>query len=253
MISIIIPALNEENYLPLLLESIKERSGRRSGSDSVTFEIIVADAGSEDRTIEIAKKHNCKIVEGGSPAKGRNEGAKVAIGDLLLFLDADVILPEKFFEKTLKEFKKRNLDVATFCLEPQTKRKTKKFLFDIFYNWPILVFEKILSHASQAILIKKTFHERLGGFDEEIKFAEDHSYVRKAKKSNPTGSRFERQGNFGILRQVRVLSSLRRFEKDGWILTYLKYIFAEIYMIIFGDIKRDIFHYRFGHYRDGDF
>ena len=48
-------------------------------------------------------------------------------------------------------------------------------------------------------------------------------------------------------------NTLRRFKKDGWILTYLKYIFAEIYMIIFGDIKRDIFNYRFGHYRDGDF
>jgi len=237
MLSIIIPALNEEKYLPLLFGSIKKQDFDGE------YEIIVADAKSGDKTIEIAKNYGWKVVKGGLPAEGRNEGAKVAIGDLLLFLDADVILPEKFFEKTLKEFKKRNLDVATCCLEPQTKRKTQKFLFDIFYNWPILVFEKLFSHASQAILIKKALHERLGGFNEEIKFAEDHSYVRKAKKI----------GNFGILRSVRVISSLRRFEKDGWILTYLKYIFAEIYMIIFGDIKRDIFNYRFGHYRDGGF
>lgn len=233
MISIIIPTLNEEKFLPLLLESIKKQNFDGE------YEIIIADANSEDKTIEIAKKFGSKIVKGGLPAEGRNEGAKVAIGDLFLFLDADVVLPEKFFEKTLKEFKKRNLDVATCCLEPWAKRKTKKFLFDIFYNWPILVFEKILSHASQAILIKKALHEKLGGFDEEIKFAEDHSFVRKAKKI----------GNFGILRSVKVLSSLRRFEKDGWILTYLKYILAEIYMIFFGDIKKDIFKYKFGHYK----
>ena len=231
MLSIIIPTLNEEKFLPFLLKSIK----KQCLSD---YEIIVADGDSEDKTIEIAKSYGCKIIKGGSPAIGRNEGAKKASGNLLLFLDADVVLPEKFFERTLKEFKKRNLDVASFCLEPQTKRRTQKFLFDAFYNWPILVFGKILSHASQAILVKKDIFQKLGGFDEEIKFAEDHSFVRKAKKI----------GNFGILRSVKILSSLRRFEKDGWILTYLKYIFAEIYMIIFGDIKRDIFKYKFGHF-----
>jgi len=231
MLSIIIPTLNEEKFLPFLLKSIK----KQCLSD---YEIIVADGDSEDKTIEIAKSYGCKIIKGGLPAIGRNEGAKKASGNLLLFLDADVVLPEKFFGKVLEEFKKRNLDVASFCLEPQTKRRTQKFLFDAFYNWPILVFGKILSHASQAILVKKDIFQKLGGFDEEIKFAEDHSFVRKAKKI----------GNFGILRSVKILSSLRRFEKDGWILTYLKYIFAEIYMIIFGDIKRDIFKYKFGHF-----
>lgn len=236
MLSIIIPTLNEEKYLPSLLESIQKNLTTRPG----LVEIIVADAGSKDKTIEIAKEYDCKIVKGGTPAKGRNKGAKTAEGDLFLFLDADVILPEKFFERALKEFKERNLDVATFCLQPQTKRKTKKFLFDVFYNLPILISEKILSHASQAILVKKDIFQKLGRFDEEIKFAEDHSFVRKAKKI----------GNFGILRSVKVLSSLRRFEKDGWVKTYLKYILAEIYMIFFGDIKRDIFKYKFGHFKE---
>jgi len=234
--SIIIPTLNEEKYLPFLLESIKRAITTRPG----LVEIIVADANSKDKTREIAKNYGCKIVEGGdSPTIGRNEGAKVARGDLFLFLDADVVLPENFFEKTLNESKERNLDVATFCLEPQTKRKSKKFLFDVFYNWPILIFEKILSHASQAILVKKGIHKEVGGFDEEIKFAEDHSFVRKTKKV----------GNFGIIRSVKILSSLRRFEKDGWIKTYLKYILAEIYTIFFGDIKKDIFKYKFGHFK----
>ncbi len=102
MISIITPTLNEEEYLPLLLESIKRQ-------DFKDYEIIVADAGSKDKTLEIAKKFGCKIVPGGLPAKGRNAGAMVARGDLLFFLDSDVVLTKKFFEKTLAEFNKRCL------------------------------------------------------------------------------------------------------------------------------------------------
>jgi len=231
MISIIIPTFNEEKYLPSLIDSVKKQ-------DYNDFEIIVADADSEDKTIEIAENFGCQITNGGLPAKGRNEGAKIAKGNLLLFLDADTILPEDFFERALKEFKERNLDIASFCLEAKTKSKFKKFLFNAFYNFPILILEKFLAHGAQAILVKKEIFEKIGGFDEEIKFAEDHSFMRKAKKF----------GRFGILRKVRVFSSLRRFEREGFVKTYLKYLLAEIYMIFFGDIKKDIFKYKFGNF-----
>jgi len=82
MLSIIIPTLNEEKYLPFLLSSIKEQNFK-------DYEIILSDAGSEDRTIEIAKSYGCRVVKGGLPAKGRNQGARAAAGDLLLFLDSD--------------------------------------------------------------------------------------------------------------------------------------------------------------------
>ena len=95
MISIIIPTLNEEKYLPLLLASIKNQAFKE-------YEIILADAGSKDRTVEIAKQYGCRIIPGGSPSKGRNEGAKVAKGELLFFIDADAVLPPKFFEKSLR-------------------------------------------------------------------------------------------------------------------------------------------------------
>jgi len=82
----------------------------------------------------------------------------------------------------------------------------------------------------------------LGGFDEEIRLGEDHDYVRRAKAI----------GKFGILRLGRVSSSVRRFEKDGWLRTYLKYLLAELYMILFGSVKSDVFKYRLGHYKEKD-
>ena len=99
-LSIIIPTLDEEKYLPMLLHSIEEQSFR-------DYEIIVADAGSCDKTLDIAKEHHCRVVAGGLPAYGRNKGADIARGNLLLFLDADVVLPKDSLTKVLEEFKKR--------------------------------------------------------------------------------------------------------------------------------------------------
>ena len=89
MLSIIIPTLNEEKYLPPLLDSIKKQ-------DYKDYEVIVADAGSKDKTVEIAKKYGCKVVKGGLLPAGRNRGAEASKGDLLLFLDSDIILPPHF-------------------------------------------------------------------------------------------------------------------------------------------------------------
>ena len=102
MLSIIIPTKNEEHYLPKLLDSIKKQEYK-------DYEIIVADGGSNDRTKEIARKYGCKLVKGGLPSVGRNNGAKVAKGYLLLFLDADFILPEGFLKNLVQEIKKKRL------------------------------------------------------------------------------------------------------------------------------------------------
>jgi len=226
-LSIIIPTFEEEKYLPLLLGSIKKQNFNCS------YEIIVADAGSIDKTVAIAKSCGCRVVKGGLPARGRNEGAKVAKNELILFLDADTILPENSLENFILEFQKRNLDIAGFSLKPWGENKFLKFLYNFFYNWPILILEKILPHNAGATLVKKELHQKIGGFDEKIKFAEDQSYVRKAAKF----------GRFGLLRSAKIFYSQRRFEKEGWFKTYFKYLLAELYLIFFGQIKSNIFKY----------
>ena len=233
MISIIIPTLNEEKYLPLLLDSIK----KQLLDWQENYEIIVADAGSKDKTIEIAKKFNCIVVKGGLPAKGRNEGAKIAKGDLLLFLDSDVILPESFFKNSLEEFNSRNLDIAGFCFSFPFKEDVFHYLLD-FYNKMVVAIEKKKPFPIIAVLIKKNLFKKIGGYDETIKLSEDREMGERAIK----------YGKFGIIKSEKVFISDRRFKQDGWMATITKYILSEMHTLFIGPIKSDIFNYKFDHY-----
>lgn len=232
MLSIIIPTLNEEKYLPVLLKSIREQDF------SGDYEIIVADAGSKDRTLEIAKSFGCNTVKGGLPAKGRNVGAKASKGELLLFLDADVTLPGSFLENSLNEFKRRRLGVASFFLIPQTKKRIVKTGFNFLYNHPIKISEKFLAYGAMGILVKKDIFEKAKGFDETIKLAEDQYFMRQAAKL----------GKFGIIRSAKILINLRRFETDGYLPTLLRYLVCNLYMFSGKPARSGIFRYKFDHY-----
>ena len=226
-LSIIIPTLEEEKYLPLLLQSIKEQ--KFSGK----YEIVIADAGSQDKTVEIATNYGCKIIKGGLPAKGRNEGAKIAKGELILFVDADAILPKDSLDGFILEFERRNLDTAGFLLQPCGNDKWFRLLYNVFYNLPVVLLERILPHSVGTMLVKKDFFQKIGGFDEKIILAEDHIYCRKAS----------RYGKFGIIKSYKIYHSQRRLERDGIIKTYLKYLLGEAHLIFEGPIRSDIFQY----------
>ena len=128
MISIIIPTLNEEKYLPKLLGCIRNQAYKN-------YEVIVADAGSKDKTREIAKKHGCRIVKGGMPAVGRNSGARIAKGSILLFADADIQFDKNFLKNAVNEFEKRNLDVAGCYIYPLGRNVIDKLFFAVFNLW----------------------------------------------------------------------------------------------------------------------
>lgn len=229
MLSIIIPTLNEEKYLPRLLDSIKSQ-------DYVDYEIIVADAGSIDRTVAIATSYDCQVVLGGLPAKGRNEGAKVAKGDILLFLDADVVLSPHFLKNAAAEFSERKLGVAGFFIKPLDGKKFDAFLYYCF----TLFMEKtgMFYWAAMAIMCSKKVHDQIGGFNETIAFGEDISYVRSAAKVS----------RYGFIAQPFYVS-MRRYKRDGRI-TYIKYGIGLFHILFLGPITSKIFQYRFNHYKD---
>ncbi|MEK7124638.1 MAG: glycosyltransferase [Patescibacteria group bacterium] len=235
MISIIIPTLNEQEYLPKLLDSIKSQ-------DFSDYEIIVADAGSVDKTIEIAKNYGCIIVKGGLPAKARNSGAQIAKGDILLFLDSDSILSSyDFLSNSLDEFRKKNLGIAIFRLSPISRKIFDKISYWIWNRWIILV-KNFFPHGAGAFLVKKSLHQSTGGFNESITFAEDQAYVATLSKN----------AKFDVIKKNPALISVRRFDKDGRIKTCIKYILADFHILFFGPVKSDIFKYKFGHYKNGN-
>ncbi len=226
MLSIVIITKNEEKNLPKLLTSIKAQ-------DFKDYEVIVSDADSTDKTRDIAKKFGCKIVKGGLPARGRNNGARASKGDLLLFLDADVVLPEKFLSKNIDEFNRRRLSGAT----PLYISEENTFLFRLNYNiWNLIdiVTSYFYPHASGfCIFVKKKVFDEIGGFDETVNVGEDHDLAWRISK----------KGKFRVLKSVPVIASVRRFKKEGILKLSLKYLYAEFFRIIFGKVKRPIYHY----------
>jgi len=228
MLSIIIPTLNEEKNLPRLLEALKRQTFK-------DYEIIVSDAGSKDKTLDIARSYGCKVVKGGLPAKGRNEGAKAAQGDMLIFTDADNnIVSETFLETITKIFIERRLEVASFSIYPRGNF-VDKIAYKI-YNFWVKVSQSFLPHATNTILVKKEVHQAINGFDERVKLAEDHEYARRAS----------RHGRFGFISEGVILTSARRMEEKGRVKTYLKYLLAGLYMLVLGPIRSDFFRYDMG-------
>lgn len=199
ILSIIIPTYNEEEYLPVLLESIKQQDFR-------DYEIIVADADSKDNTVKIAEEYGCIVVEGGMPAVGRNNGAKVAKGDYLLFLDSDLKLTEDYLAKVIYEFKMERLGIAITQMKPLSKKTEDKLLHDLANLFMISV-EKIKPHGAgcYGIIAKRELHERCGGFNEELTFGEDTEYIERLAKKE----------RFKVLRNAKIGVSTRRLEEEG--------------------------------------
>jgi len=231
MLSIIIPTYNEAEFLPILLESIKKQTFK-------DYEVIVADARSTDRTREIAVFFGCSVTEGGSPSVGRNRGAEVAKGDILLFLDADgVLMRRDFLKTTVWEFEKKDFSIATCNVVPLSDKKVDQY-FHKFYNNYTKILKPILPHAPGfCIFAKQKTHEKINGFDENIKLAEDHDYAQRASKC----------GKFGILKSAPLSVSVRRFERDGRFSIACKYFLCEIYTITGKRVRTNLFNYTFGY------
>ena len=138
--SIIIPTYNEEEYLPVLLESIKKQSFE-------DYEVIVADANSTDKTREIAESYGCIVVDGGLPAVGRNNGAKVAKGEYLLFLDSDLELTDDYLRNVIYEFRMERLGIAITQMTPLSNKLDDK-IFHELANYFMISVENIKPHGA---------------------------------------------------------------------------------------------------------
>lgn len=230
MISILIPAYNEEHYLPVLLKSIRDQEYK-------DVEIIVAVKKSEDRTEEIALEYGAKVVKGGRFAKAYNNAAKKGKHDYLL-LCADTVLPDGFLKRFLSKVKKDKVDLATCMVRSTTDRLSHRFFYFIknnanyFDRWPIHV-------SSQCIFVKHDLFHKVGGYDTSLYLGEEHDFSGRAAK----------YGKFCFYRDLYVLNFPRRLEKEGVFMVFYKTIYSEVYRMFNSKMKKKVFDYEYGNYK----
>jgi glycosyltransferase involved in cell wall biosynthesis len=228
----IIPCLNEERYLPLLLSDLARQTRKPD-------QVIVADAGSTDNTLDIISKFraslNVKVIAGGMPAYGRNMGAKLAPKEAMLcFFDSDVSLHPNFLKNLLGEIKTRKLAGGTCANIPfyrPWEKGSKSWLIRGFDRWFYLWHNSFLHLTAWArfpvatgtfIAASNPHFEKIGGFNEAMPFAEDSDFSNRLSKA----------GRWGVLKTINVRVSTRRFDSKGRLLFPLKIVvFALIFRL----------------------
>ena len=214
-LSVVIPALNEERHVGSLLSDVL-------GQTEAADEVIVVDAGSEDATVSVVRWYPGVTLLAGSPpvAKGRNLGGRTASGDVLVFLDADVRLPEDFFEGLMKEFEDRRLDIACPAYVPHDSTPAIRGVH-AFFNLLFRSVEKLQpSGAGHCIVVRGEVFRGSEGFDPTLKF-DDIELIRRLAKGR----------RFGILAQ-RVYVSDRRYREHGVPKMLLRYLLMSLFFAL---------------------
>lgn len=210
--SVIVPAYNEEKRIRRCLESIKAQKTEH------TYELIVSDSNSTDSTVSIAKEYTDKVVvckERGT-ARARNEGAKLAHGDILVFIDSDTEMMPDYLETVYRAFRDDTV-LAVSCAFKFTNRRIKFLISEYVTNAYYLarsLFRATTLPGFNICIRKKTF-EKVGGF--RLCHLEDLDMSIKLR----------RIGRTRYLASRRVITSSRRLEKDG-VFGTLKY-YADLF------------------------
>lgn len=237
LLSIIIPALNEEECLPKLLADIEKQTVKR-------YEVIVIDASSTDRTkeraLEFAERIPLRVLttRKRNVSYQRNKGAKAARGEYLMILDADFRLSKYFMKRFVSVLDKQKYLVLIPSLAPQkntfhdaTYTKLSSLLAEVAHSFgnPL--------PPSSCVIIQKDMFNFIGGYDEKLVMSEDQEIVQRAYRHGIQPK---------IMPNVEVKFSLRRFEQEGSLNVYMKYIIGSFHSLTNSRIEDHIFDYNMG-------
>jgi rSAM/selenodomain-associated transferase 2/rSAM/selenodomain-associated transferase 1 len=216
-ISVIIPTLNEEEHIQSTLLSLQDQP----------VEVIVVDGGSHDKTIEIVGSFPVKVlVTEPHRAKQMNMGAKIATGDILLFLHGDTKVPPDFVSQIMTNLAKPDVVAGAFLLGIDDTKWGLKLV-----EWGVNLRSKVLElpYGDQGIFLSKQIFNQVGGFP-EIAIMEDFVLIKQLQKL----------GKIAIA-NTPVQTSARRWQKLGIIKTTLvnQLVILGYYLGVHPDRLRD--------------
>ena len=172
-ISIIIPTLNEEEYIGRLLRQLTGHTKRPN------FEIIIVDGGSNDRTLEIVNSYEVIVLktEKASRAHQMNAGAMRAKGGVLYFVHADTMLVDSFYDDIKFQIA---AGIQSGCYRFKFHKPSNPLLHinGFFTRFPF----QWCRGGDQTLFIAKEEFDRIGGFDERYVIMEDYEILERLEK-----------------------------------------------------------------------
>jgi glycosyltransferase involved in cell wall biosynthesis len=174
--------------------------------------VLVADANSTDGTPEIVRmfsnRLNVRVIPGGMPSVGRNQGAALAETPYILFIDADIELADRTLIRRCME---RARDKGLHCVTTNIMCRDGSWVDKLFYGANDVFQYLSYLHRPFAtgmfmLFDRKKFWE-LGGFHEQILFAEDYRLSQQVERSrfavvrggvSTTNRRFQRMGHLRV-------------------------------------------------------
>jgi glycosyltransferase involved in cell wall biosynthesis len=213
-LSVIVPALNEEKYIASTLRSLAEQTYK-------DFELIVKDGLSVDSTVEIANEYADLVISKRDTSIGdaRNQGARYAKGDVLVFVDADTSLDKNALELIAENF---NLYDIVLLLPkfgpkeedirfmPRTKKQLSRYLIEFENLWRHYV-DKFC--GGMCMPVQLSAFKRIGGFDRRLRCSEDIEISYRLRRVGKVLNDY----------RVKAYFSIRRFILSGYIETLRNY------------------------------
>lgn len=235
-LSVIIPCKNEAGTVEKLLDSIAAQS-------TLPYEVVVIDSHSEDETAAIARSYETSLpirvirAKQKGLAHARNEGAATAKGTMLLFVDADVILPSDFIRLLLDEAQSRHISIGGFSQRMASDRRVVRVGARMMNGYVKIMARTPWPIFFSCFFATKEVHDQIHGFDTSAWIMEDYDYAYRARNKG---------AKFGILRGPHFISSDRRFQ-EGLFSSVTKAIYAEIYRYAHGlRVSKQLFTYTMG-------
>lgn len=217
MISIIIPAFNEEKQIGKIVSYVLDHSEVKN------TDVLVVDGGSTDKTAQVAEKAGARVVF--APQKGRarqmNYGAKQARGEWLYFLHADTEPPLDFV-KHIQQKMQLGYKCGCFRLKFDDSHPALRF-----YAWFTKFDWDVFRFGDQSLFVEKALFCKIDGFDENLRVMEDQEIIKRLKT----------HAQFCII-EKSVITSARKYQQFG--VFRLQLIFSIIVVLFYLKISQEV-------------